>query len=167
MNGPIRRPAWLAGGEDPARCCFVRDGWSMPPALMDHTTCPGLGHLLLNVHKTPFWAMSRKESLAWYSSWPLPFLLSSILASAFVSERVCFCTFSVYLLYTHMEIPKHRDKIFQSIPVWMSISLTPIQYTGYIHGSEGLNMTMVQASCNPAKQRKNLRIPKRICEFNM
>ncbi len=50
---------------DPAGCDFVRDGRSMPPALMDHTTCPGLGLvscerlaaaaagllLLVNVHK--------------------------------------------------------------------------------------------------------------------
>ncbi len=28
---------------DPAGCDFVRDGRSMPPALTDHTTCPGHG----------------------------------------------------------------------------------------------------------------------------
>ncbi len=42
--GPARRPAWLAGEEsDPTGCDFVRDGRSMPPALTEHTTCPGLG----------------------------------------------------------------------------------------------------------------------------
>ncbi len=46
--GPTRRPAWLAMEEsDPAGCDFVRDGWFMPPALMDHATCPGLGDDLL------------------------------------------------------------------------------------------------------------------------
>jgi hypothetical protein len=37
-------PGWLEES-DPAGCDFVRDGRSMPPALMpmDHTTFPGLG----------------------------------------------------------------------------------------------------------------------------
>ena len=30
----------------PAGCDFVRDGRSMPPALTDNTTCPGLGGLI-------------------------------------------------------------------------------------------------------------------------
>ncbi len=29
--GPARRPAWLAGGEWPGRCDFVRDGRVVPP----------------------------------------------------------------------------------------------------------------------------------------
>ena len=36
-------PGWLEES-DPAGCDFVRDGRSLPPpALTDHTTCPGLG----------------------------------------------------------------------------------------------------------------------------
>ena len=38
-------PGWLEES-DPAGCDFVRDGRSMPPALTDHTTCPGLGLIL-------------------------------------------------------------------------------------------------------------------------
>ncbi len=53
---------------DTAGYDFVRAGWSMPPALTDHTACPGLGllsckrlaiqaavaaGLLINVHKIP------------------------------------------------------------------------------------------------------------------
>ncbi len=34
-------PSWLEAS-DPAECAFVLDGRSMPPALTDHTTCPGL-----------------------------------------------------------------------------------------------------------------------------
>jgi hypothetical protein len=34
------RPAWLAGGEWLSRDDFVRDGRSMPPALMNCTACP-------------------------------------------------------------------------------------------------------------------------------
>ncbi len=30
--GPTRRPAWLAGGEWPGRCDFVRDGLDVPTA---------------------------------------------------------------------------------------------------------------------------------------
>jgi hypothetical protein len=41
--GPTRRPALPAG---PTGCDFVRDGRSMPPALTDHTTCPGLARLI-------------------------------------------------------------------------------------------------------------------------
>jgi hypothetical protein len=37
-------PGWLEDS-DPAGCDFVRDGRSMPPALTDHTTCPGLGRI--------------------------------------------------------------------------------------------------------------------------
>jgi hypothetical protein len=33
---------WLEES-DPARCYFMRDGRSMPPALTDHTTYPGPG----------------------------------------------------------------------------------------------------------------------------
>ncbi len=33
---------WLEES-DPARCDFECDGQSMSPALIDHTTCPGLG----------------------------------------------------------------------------------------------------------------------------
>jgi hypothetical protein len=39
---PDGLPGWLEES-DPAGCDFVRDGQSMPPALTDHTTCPGLG----------------------------------------------------------------------------------------------------------------------------
>ncbi len=73
-----RRPAWLAWGEWPAGRDFVRDGRSMPPALTDHTTCPGLhgADILLNVHKTPSWATSRKEGMAWFSGRPMTSLWS-------------------------------------------------------------------------------------------
>jgi hypothetical protein len=47
---------WLEE-RDPAGCDFVRDGRSMP-----------------NVHKTPSWATSRMEGMAWYSSRPMPSL---------------------------------------------------------------------------------------------
>ncbi len=46
-------PGWLEES-DTAGSDFVRDGRSMPPALTDHSTCPGRGaDLILNVHKTP------------------------------------------------------------------------------------------------------------------
>ncbi len=60
-GGPLKE-------SDPARCDFVRDGRSLPPALTDCTACPGLellscellanladvaDVLILNVHKTP------------------------------------------------------------------------------------------------------------------
>jgi hypothetical protein len=61
-------PGWMEDS-DQAGCDFVHDGWSMPPALTDHTAGPGLGllscerlaipaaaaaaGLLLNVHKQP------------------------------------------------------------------------------------------------------------------
>jgi hypothetical protein len=35
-------PGWLEDS-DLEGCDLVRDGRSMPPALMDYTTCPGLG----------------------------------------------------------------------------------------------------------------------------
>jgi hypothetical protein len=35
-------PGWLEES-DLAGCDFVHDGQSMPPALKDHTACPGLG----------------------------------------------------------------------------------------------------------------------------
>jgi hypothetical protein len=35
-------PGWLEES-DPAGCDFLHDGRSMPPALTDYTTCPGLG----------------------------------------------------------------------------------------------------------------------------
>jgi hypothetical protein len=35
-------PGWLEDG-DPAGCDFVLGVRSMPPALTDQTTCPGLG----------------------------------------------------------------------------------------------------------------------------
>ncbi len=70
-------PGWLEK-IDSAGCDFMRDERSMPPALKDpHTTCPSSGaDLLLNVHKTPLWAMSHKEGMAWYSSRPMPSLWS-------------------------------------------------------------------------------------------
>ncbi len=37
-------PGWLEES-DPAGCDFVCDGRSLPPALTDHTACPGLGLL--------------------------------------------------------------------------------------------------------------------------
>jgi hypothetical protein len=64
-------PSWL-DESDPAGCDFVRDGWTMPPALTDHTTCsgPGLIYYLMYT-KTLSWATSRKEGgMAWYSSRP-------------------------------------------------------------------------------------------------
>jgi hypothetical protein len=36
-------PDWLEECDPAARWYFVRDRRSMPPALTDHTTCPGLG----------------------------------------------------------------------------------------------------------------------------
>jgi hypothetical protein len=62
----------------PAGCDFVRDGWSMPPSLKNRTACPGpellscelhanpaavAGVLVLNVHKIPSLALSRKEGM--------------------------------------------------------------------------------------------------------
>ncbi len=36
------RPGWLEES-DPVGCDFVRDGRSLPPALAQHTACPGQG----------------------------------------------------------------------------------------------------------------------------
>ncbi len=75
-----RRPAWLAGGSVPAGFDFVRDRRSMLPALTNgqkYLSRSGADLLLLNVHETPSWAMSRKEGMAWYSSKPMPSLWAS------------------------------------------------------------------------------------------
>jgi hypothetical protein len=72
-------PGWLEES-DPIGSDIVRDGRSMPPALTEHTICPGLGLILgwaiTKCAKTLSWAMSRKEGMAWYSSRPMPSLWS-------------------------------------------------------------------------------------------
>jgi hypothetical protein len=72
QGGP---PGWLEEN-DPARWDFERDGRSMPPALTDHTTCPGLGliYYWMYVDKTQSWATSRKEGMVWNSNRPMPSL---------------------------------------------------------------------------------------------
>ncbi len=72
---------WLEESDD--LCC---DGRSMPPSLMNRTACPGLELLaasfrqiqllLLNVHKIPSWALTRKEGMVKTVVRPLPFLWS-------------------------------------------------------------------------------------------
>jgi hypothetical protein len=50
QDGP---PGWLEES-GPAGCDCVRDGLSMPPALTDHTTCPGLGLYITVCGETTF-----------------------------------------------------------------------------------------------------------------
>jgi hypothetical protein len=98
--GPTRRPAWLAEGEWPSRVWFyhfVPDGRSMPPALTDHTTCPDL---LLNVHKTPPWATSRKEGMAWYSSRPMAFSGCPHIPTNEIPRKHSTSAFSRFLLFS-------------------------------------------------------------------
>jgi hypothetical protein len=75
LAGPTRRLTWLAGGEWPSRVWFCT-WWTVHAACPDgphHLPRPG-ADLLLNVHKTPSWAVSRKEGKAWYSGRPMPSL---------------------------------------------------------------------------------------------
>jgi hypothetical protein len=110
---------WLEES-DPAGFDLVRYGWSMPPALTDHTTCPDL---LLNVHKTSSRAMSRKEGMAWYSSRPMPSLWQTTLCcfspsircvwnccamvqrKTFLTQGFCFRPLSHFLNYDVIPLP--------------------------------------------------------------
>ncbi len=64
-------PGWLRQS-DPAECDFLRDGRSTPLA-------PVWGWSIAKCtqnNKTPSWATSRMEGMAWYSSRPMPCLFS-------------------------------------------------------------------------------------------
>jgi hypothetical protein len=60
-DGP---PVWLEES-DPAGCDFVRDGRSMPPALTDHTTCPGLGLIYYGMYTEHRHGLRRTKK-AWH-----------------------------------------------------------------------------------------------------
>ncbi len=68
---------WLAGGEWPSRVWFCM-WWTVHVAWTDgpHHLPRSGGDLLLNVHKTPSWATSGKEGMAWYSCCRLMLSLS-------------------------------------------------------------------------------------------
>ncbi len=65
-------PGWLEE-IDPAGCYFVCVGWSLPPALMDHTTCPYLGMIYYWMY-TKHRHELRHARKAWLFSRPVPSL---------------------------------------------------------------------------------------------
>ncbi len=71
-------PGWLGAG-DTAGSDFCVMWWTVHAACPDgpHPLCgvPVWGWLLI-VHKSPSWATSRKEDMAWYASRPMPSLWS-------------------------------------------------------------------------------------------
>ncbi len=79
--GPL---GWLES--DPAGCDSVPDGRSMPPA-PHHLPWSGFDRLL-NVPKTPSWATSRKEGMAWYSSRPMTSLWLSLYSNQWNSAKI-------------------------------------------------------------------------------
>ncbi len=63
-------PGWLEESDTARGCDFVRDGRSMPPALMEHSTCPGLGLICYKMYTKHRHA--RKACMVCYSSRPMP-----------------------------------------------------------------------------------------------
>jgi hypothetical protein len=66
-------PGWFEES-DPAGRDFVRDGRSMPPDLMDHTTCPVQRLICYKMYTKHRHELQCKEGMAWHSSWPMPSL---------------------------------------------------------------------------------------------
>jgi hypothetical protein len=101
-----RPPGWLEES-DPEGCDFVRDGRSMPPALTDHTTCPGLWLL--------YWWMYSKyrhelnhARKAWLGTLVHPRLLSRVIYD--VQSMKC-------TLYTDI------DRYFESTRIYVQYVL--------------------------------------------
>ncbi len=88
-------PGWPEES-DQAGCNFVRDGRSMPPALPDHTTCPGLGPIYYWMYTNHRHEL-RHARKAWPDTLVDPCLLSVLLIQMW---RVAFFLTSLTVVYT-------------------------------------------------------------------